>query len=125
MKQRMTLTTLALLLPLASLAACGESDKPATTPTTSSASPTPSVDSSSKDAAALRGDWEIPAEQYVLHLEEDGAFTQDFQGITDFRTGKYSVEGEVIKLVGDDGDTDEGKIVGETLVFTLGTATRQ
>ena len=44
-------------------------------------------------AAALVGDWEIPAEDYVLHLIEDGTFVQDYMGITDFRTGKYSVDG--------------------------------
>ena len=60
----------------------------------------------------------------MLHLKEDGTFTEDFQGVVDFRTGTYSVDGETLSLEGGDGNTDDAKIAGEKLVFTLGTATR-
>jgi hypothetical protein len=124
----MTLAT--VVMTLAALSACGsdggsagEVTSPTTTPT-ATISEAPPVDSEDPAAAALRGDWEIPDEQYVLHLIEDGTFVQDYMGVTDFRTGKYSVEGDTIILTGDDGDDDKGKIVGDTLEFTLGTATR-
>ncbi|WP_194839846.1 MULTISPECIES: hypothetical protein [Aeromicrobium] len=134
------MATAAIGLALTALAGCGSdsegtSDGPSgggevtspaatSTPTPAITTEAPSVDPEADGAAALRGDWEIPSEDYVLHLIEDGTFVQDYQGIKDFRTGKWSVEGDTISLVGDDGDTDKGTIKGETLVFTLGTATR-
>lgn len=131
MKPRVTVATAAIVVAMTALSACGSDDAPApvTSPETSATTPpitsqAPSVDPTTEGAIALRGDWEIPAEDYVLHLIEDGTFIQDYQGVKDFRTGKYSVKGDTISLVGDDGDTDEGKIVDDTLVFTLGTATR-
>jgi hypothetical protein len=132
MKRRMTMATATTAMALAILAGCGSDGSaesegkiapPPTSPSTS-LSEAPSVDPNAPGAVALRGDWKIEAEDYVLHLIEDGTFVEDFQGVTDFRTGKYTVEGDTIALVGDDGNTDEGKIVGETLEFTLGTATR-
>jgi hypothetical protein len=129
MYRRMTLVT--AVVSLAVLAGCGSDASDGTGDVTSpktTAAPTlseaPSVDPDDPAAVALWGDWEIPSEDYVLHLIEDGTFVQDYMGVTDFRTGKFSVEGDTITLVGDDGDNDEGKIVGETLEFTLGTATR-
>ncbi|MFC5678098.1 hypothetical protein [Aeromicrobium endophyticum] len=116
---------------LALAAGCGSdsSDGPSTDATASptpsaTISEAPSVDPQDPAAVELRGDWEIPSEQYTLHLVEDGTFVEDFQGVVDFRTGKYKVDGDTISLVGDDGNTDKGKIVGDTLEFTLGTANR-
>lgn len=131
MKRRMTMATAGIGIALTALAGCGSdaASDDVTSPTTSTPTPAitseaPSVDPTTDGAVAVRGDWEIPDEDYVLHLIEDGTFVQDYMGIEDFRTGKYSVEGDTISLVGDDGDTDEGTIKGDTLVFTLGTATR-
>ncbi len=129
MHRRVTLATAVLAIVVT--AGCGSdgSDGPGeVTGPTSSPTPTiseaPSVDPEDPAASALRGDWEIPSEDYVLHLIEDGTFIEDYQGVLDFRTGKYSVDGDTISLVGDDGNTDEGKIVDDTLVLGLGTATR-
>ena len=129
MYRRMTLVT--AVVSLAVLSGCGSDGSDGggdvTAPTTTPAptlSEAPSVDPDDPAAVALWGDWEIPAEDYVLHLVEDGTFVQDYMGVTDFRTGKFSVEGDTITLTGDDGDDDEGKIVGDTLEFTLGTANR-
>jgi hypothetical protein len=131
MKRRMTLATATSAAILVLLAGCGSdssgdaSTAPSSSPTpTATISEAPSVDPQDPSAVALRGDWEIPAEQYVLHLVEDGTFIEDFQGVLDFRTGKYSVDGDTVSLVGDDGNTDKGTIVGDTLKFKLGTATR-
>jgi hypothetical protein len=134
MKLRMTLATALTTAVLATLAACGSdtsgtsgdrSTSSTDTPTpTATISEAPSVDPQDPAAVALRGDWEIPSEQYVLHLIEDGTFVEDYQGVIDFRTGKYKVDGDTLSLVGDDGNTDKGKIVDDTLDFTLGTATR-
>lgn len=127
MHLRVTLATAALAV--VTLAGCGSDGSagegakpsPSASPTTSQA---PSVDPQDPAAAALLGDWEIPAEEYVLHLIEDGTFVEDYMGVEDFLTGKFSVEGDTISLVGDDGNTSEGKIVGETLELPLGAATR-
>ena len=131
MKLRMTMATVLTGAVLALAAGCGSdsSDGPSTDATASptpsaSISEAPSVDPQDPAAVELRGDWEIPSEQYTLHLVEDGTFVEDFEGVTDFRTGKYKVDGDTISLVGDDGNTDKGKIVGDTLEFTLGTANR-
>jgi len=132
MHRRVTLATAIAGAVLTMLAGCGTSESdgssgeipPPSASPTPSISEAPSVDPNDPAAVALRGDWEIKAENYVLHLVEDGTFIEDFQGVVDFRTGKYSVDGDTISLVGDDGNTDDGKIVGDTLEFTLGTATR-
>ena len=135
MKRRMTIATALTGVILVALTACGSdagSDTSGSPDTSATATPeptgtiseAPSVDPQDPSAVALRGDWEIPSEQYVLHLVEDGTFTEDFQGVIDFRTGKYEVDGDTVSLVGDDGNTDKGKIVGDTLEFTLGTANR-
>lgn len=132
MKLRMTMATALTAAALTVLTACGSdsSDDAAADPTasptpTATISEAPSVDPQDPAAVALRGDWEIPSEQYVLHLVEDGTFIEDFQGVIDFRTGKYEVDGDTVSLVGDDGNTDKGTVVDDdTLRFNLGTATR-
>lgn len=131
MNLRVTVATSASVLLLAATAACGGSDAPDAGPTASQ-TPTaqepstqaPSVDPNTEGAIAVRGDWEIPSEEYVLHLIEDGTFLEDFQGIRDFRSGKYEVEGDTLRLIGDDGNTDEGTIAGDAIELTLGKATR-
>lgn len=131
MKLRVTVATAAILAAMTALSACGSDDAPApvTSPETSATTPpitsqAPSVDPNTEGAIALRGDWEIPAEDYVLHLIEDGTFIEDFNGVKDFLTGKYTVKGDTLTLVGDDGNTLEGKVVGDKLELPLGTATR-
>lgn len=138
MNPRMKVATLGTLAILATLlGACG-SDEPATTADPSQTStaaspsepgPTPSVDSSSSGAIAIRGDWEAPEAEWIVHFEEDGTFSEEFQGFSDFRVGKYEVEGDIVRLIGDDGNTDEGQISGSgddtQLEFQLGTLTRQ
>jgi hypothetical protein len=128
MHRRVTLAT--SVLAIAVLAGCGsdgddaaEVTSPTTTPT-ATLSEAPPVDADDPAAVTLWGDWEIPAEDYVLHLVEDGTFLEDYMGVKDFRTGKFTVEGDTLTLVGDDGNNNDAKIVGETLEFTLGTATR-
>lgn len=131
MNRRMTMVTAIAGLALAGLSACTSSDDPdATAPTTTATStattngPTPSVDPSTKGAIKLRGDWQDTKAKWVVHFHEDGTFVEDFQGQVDFRVGKYSVDGTVVSLIGDDGNTDKGSIEGETLKFKLGTLTR-
>ena len=128
MKLRMTMATVLTGAVMALAAGCGSdaSDGPSTESSapTAAASEAPTAGTQDGSAAALVGDWEIPTEQYTLHLADDGTFVEDFQGVVDFRTGTYEVDGDTVSLVGADGNTDKGKIVGETLEFTLGTATR-
>jgi hypothetical protein len=127
-------TRVATLAATGLLAACstGTGDAapdPATASAPSSPGPTPSVDSSSSGAVAIRGDWEAPEADWIVHFHEDGTFVEDYQGVVDFRVGKYEVEGDVVRLIGDDGNTDEGTVSGSgddtRLTFTLGTLSRQ
>jgi hypothetical protein len=115
----MSIATTAIACVLATLAGCGtyngSSDDPTASETTSSSSPSPVATNATPEAAAdLVGDWEDPKEKWVVH----------FQGVKDFRVGEYTVDGDAVKLEGDDGNTDEGTVEGDTLVFELGTLER-
>ena len=124
MKLRMTMVTAIAGLALVGLGACGTSDSggtPSTDAPTSSA--TPSAEPT--DAAAITGDWEDPKADWVVHFNDDGTFVEDFQGVTEFRTGTYTVDETTVSLIGGDGNTDKGTIEGDTLVFKLGTLTKK
>ena len=128
MNRRMTMVTAIVGLALLVLGACGKSDsptdKPTATETTTGSAATPTSEPTSDAASELVGDWHDVDAKWVVHFHEDGTFVEDFEGVTDFRVGKYTVEGWTVSLIGDDGNTDPGKIEGETLVFKLGTLTR-
>lgn len=130
MKLRMTMATGLVAVVLTGLAGCGKSadnsPEPAPNAGTSS-SATPSADPSTPStptAQNLAGDWHDTAAKWTMHFHEDGTFVEDFQGVTDFRVGTYKLEGKTLSLIGDDGNTDEGTVTGDTLVFRLGTLTR-
>jgi hypothetical protein len=127
----MRIATVAFLL--ATLTACspfgGESDDPtpsASASASESASPSaPATNAAPEAAADLVGDWEDPDEKWTVHFRDDGTYVEDYQGVKDFRVGEYTVENGKVMLEGDDGNTDEGAIEGETLVFKLGTLERK
>ena len=77
-----------------------------------------------EEAADLVGDWEDPDAKWVVHFRADGTFVEDFEGIKDFRVGKYTLEDGTVTLTGDDGNADDGEVQGSTLVFKLGTLER-
>ena len=124
----MRIATAALLLAV--LAGCGtytgSSDDSTPSETASSSTPSPSAttDTLPEEEADLVGDWEDPKEKWTVHFRDDGTYVEDYQGVKDFRVGEYTVDGDTITLEGDDGNTDEGTIEGETLVFKLGTLER-
>lgn len=124
----MRIATAAFLL--VALTACspfgGESDDPTPSASASeSSSPSaPATNAAPEAAADLVGDWEDPDEKWIVHFRDDGTFVEDYQGVKDFRVGEYTVENGKVMLGGDDGNTDEGEIEGETLVFKLGTLER-
>ena len=138
MKLRMTMATGLAALLLAALGGCGKSgdNSPEPSPnagTTSSATPTATSTTSTatapgastpSTAADLVGDWHDKAAQWTMHFHKDGTFIEDFQGLKDFRVGRYTFDGRTISLIGDDGNTDEGTVQGDTLVFKLGTLTK-
>lgn len=135
MKRRMTMATAAASVALMVLSGCTDdaADPEEITPeeaaaaTTASAgepSPVPSVDSSSKGAIAVRGEWANDDAQWVVQFHEDGTFTEDLGEVIGFRTGSYEVEGDVVKLHGTDGKTVEGTVKGEKLVFKRATLER-
>src|SRR5690242_2943884 len=117
MNRRMTMVTAIVGLALLGLGACGSSDTPAEQP---SASPSATTDSPSTPtsaptddaAAALVGDWHDVKAKWVVHFHQDGTFVEDFEGVTDFRVGTYTVDGTKVSLVGDDGNTDAGTVEG-------------
>jgi hypothetical protein len=124
----MRIATAAFLLT--ALTACGplggEDDDPSqsASPSESSSPSAPATNAAPEAAADLVGDWEDPDEKWTVHFRDDGTYVEDYQGVKDFRVGEYSVEGGTVKLEGDDGNTDEGTVEGETLVFKLGTLER-
>jgi hypothetical protein len=125
----MTMVTAIVGLALLGLGACGTSDEPndqptATETTTSGSPATPTSEPTTDAASGLVGDWHDVDAKWVVHFHDDGTFVEDFEGVTDFRVGKYAVDGSTVSLIGDDGNTDPGTIEGETLVFKLGTLTR-
>ena len=126
MNRRMTMVTAIVALALIGLGGCGKSDDPkdppASSKTTTTAAPTPSEPADA--ASELVGDWHDVDAKWVVHFHEDGTYVEDFEGVTDFRVGTYTVDGSTVSLVGDDGNTDKGTVEDETLVFKLGTLTR-
>ena len=123
----MRIATAAFLL--AALAGCGtytgSSDDATPSETATSSTPSPSATNAlPEEAADLVGDWEDPKEKWTVHFRDDGTYVEDYQGVKDFRVGEYTVDGNTITLEGDDGNTDEGTVEGETLVFKLGTLER-
>lgn len=128
MKLRMTMATGLVAVSLAALGGCGKSadNTPEPSPnsgTNSSTTPAPAT-STTAAAAGLVGDWHDKAAQWTVHFHDDGTFVEDFQGLTDFRVGRYRVNGDTISLIGDDGNTDQGTVQGDSLVFNLGTLTK-
>ena len=114
---------------LAALAACGpfggESEDPTPSAPASSSTPSPSPTNAVPEVDTdLVGDWEDPDEKWTVHFREDGTYVEDYQGVKDFRVGEYTIDGDTVKLEGDDGNTDEGTVEGETLMFKLGTLER-
>ena len=125
----MRIATTAIACVLATLTGCGtysgSSDDATPSETASSSTPSPVATNAVPEAAAdLVGDWEDPAEKWIVHFRDDGTYVEEYQGVKDFRVGEYSVDGDTVKLEGDDGNTDEGTVEGETLVFNLGTLER-
>ncbi len=125
----MSIATTAMACVLATLAGCGtyngSTGDPTASATTDSSTPSPVATNATPEAAAdLVGDWEDPKEKWVVHFRDDGTYVEDYQGVKDFRVGEYTVDGDTVRLEGDDGNTDEGTVEGETLVFELGTLER-
>ncbi|MCR4514836.1 lipocalin family protein [Aeromicrobium sp. 50.2.37] len=129
----MSLATGVAALALSTLAACGSDDGPGTpegsSPSSSasaSASPTSAAPTEDPaDAADLAGTWRDDEVDWTVTFKADGTFSEDFQGVPEFRTGDYEVTDGVVTLMGGDGNDDEGTIKDGTLVFKLGTLVRQ
>ena len=130
-KPRMRIATTAIACVLATLAGCGtyngstDEDQKASA-SASSSTPSPVATNAVPEVGTdLVGDWEDTGEKWTVHFRDDGTYVEDYQGVKDFRVGKYTIEGDTVKLEGDDGNTDEGTVEGETLVFKLGTLQRK
>jgi hypothetical protein len=77
------------------------------------------------EAADLVGDWEDTGAKWTVHFRDDDTYVEDYEGVKNFRVGKYSITDGTVSLEGDDGNTDQGSVEGETLVFKLGTLERK
>ncbi|KQY59678.1 hypothetical protein ASD11_09040 [Aeromicrobium sp. Root495] len=119
-------------LALGVLAGCGTDEKPSPPLTEPTSAATPS-DSPSESAAPeqgspataddLVGDWTDAEAEWTVHFKDGGQFTMDYEGVTDFMSGTYTLEDGKVTLEGGDG-VDEGTVEGNTLVFKLGTLER-
>jgi len=119
------LAALTLVLLLALTAGCGRwsghvpgSEQPTGPTATDALSGTPTT------SADLHGDWSDPAAEWTVHFHEDGTYSSDYQGVKDFLSGTYKLTDGQVQLISGEGDTDLGKVQGDTLVFKLGTLTR-
>lgn len=136
MNARMTMTTGLVAVMVVALAACGTDEEPggnAATPSpnasesTSESAPAPAPSDSAGTPEAttdLVGEWQDPKADWTVRFNSDGSFTEDFEGVTDFRVGTYSLKDGVVSLEGDDGNTDRGTVDGTTLTFRLGSLQR-
>ena len=134
MNRRMSLATGASVLLLGVLGACGTDDgpgtpdDPASSTSTAPSEPAPSSSAPAEDpqaAADLVGTWRDDEEDWTVRFAADGTFSEDYQGVPEFRTGDYTVADGVVTLQGGDGNDDEGRVEDGTLVFRLGTLVRQ
>ncbi|MCW2747986.1 MAG: hypothetical protein JWP10_1128 [Nocardioidaceae bacterium] len=129
--KKLVIAAFGVLLSALVLSGCNNdsqsvSDDPTTEVTTAPTTPASSEPTAGEiTAETIVGDWEAPDVEWVMHFKSDGTFVEDFEGVTDFRTGNFKVDGSTVTLEGGDGENDSGKIEGETLIFTLGTLKRQ
>lgn len=86
---------------------------------------TPEPSPGPTSAAELVGTWSDPAAQWTVRFNADGTFGSDYQGVTDFRSGKYEVHDSRLDLIGGDGEVDSGRIKSDSIEFRLGTLKRQ
>jgi hypothetical protein len=127
----MRIATAAMACVLATLTSCGTysgstNDSRTPSATASSSTPTPPpTNAVPATADDLVGDWEDTGEKWTVHFRDDGTYVEDYQGLKDFRVGKYSITDGTVSLEGDDGNTDEGTVEGESLKFKLGTLQRK
>ena len=129
MKMRMAIATFTLVVGAFALSACANKGGTVTTPTnTVSTTTVPTVTTTPSvpvTAADLVGDWQDVKAEWTVHFKADGTYAEDFQGMTDFRVGKYAISEGVVSLIGDDGNTDKGAVEGQAMAFELGTLTRK
>lgn len=121
MSSRLFVAALAAVL-LSGVAGCSK-EEPSTAPESSSTTPSPTVPSDDP-RSALVGSWRADDADWTVHLAADGTFTEDFEGNVDFRRGTFRVEDGIVFLVGDDGNTTEGELSGDTINFKLGMLER-
>ena len=121
MSSRLFVAALAAVL-LSGVAGCSK-EEPSTAPESSSTTPSPTVPSDDP-RSALVGSWRADDADWTVHLAADGTFTEDFEGNVDFRRGTFRVEDGIVFLVGDDGNTPEGELSGDTINFKLGMLER-
>lgn len=108
----------------------GDSDSAGSgTETTSPVEPTeapPASTTPPADAAAAQvGTWRDDTADWTVRFAADGTFVEDYQGVTDFRSGTWQIAGDTLTLVGGDGNSSEGTRTPAGWQFRLGTLTQR
>jgi len=123
MSKRLMATAAAIAL-LSGLAGCAQDEPETASTAVTEASTAPTTAASADPGTALVGTWRADAADWTVHFNEDGTFTEDFEGNVDFRRGTYRVEDDTVHLEGDDGESSEGELSGDTINFRLGMLER-
>lgn len=118
---RLTAVTVIAVTTVA-LGGCSQEAEPAPAPATQTTS-SPAIPSSDPRAAIV-GTWRAEDADWTVHFNDDGTFSEDFEGNVDFRTGTFRVEDDMVYLDGGDGETNEGELSGDTINFKLGLLER-
>ena len=84
----------------------------------------PAVPQGPKTVADFVGTWSDPKANWTVRFAANGTFSSDYQGVRDFRSGRFEVHNNRLDLIGGDGDVDSGRINGNVVEFRLGTLAR-
>lgn len=133
MRKLVANTTFGLCLAAILLTGCARAEtgtSPSSATSTSSPAPSPSGTTASPATTApasqgIVGYWLATEADWAVQFKADGTFVEDFQGISDFRVGTYTVDGKTVTLIGGDGNKDVGTLTEDTIVFNLGTLKRK
>lgn len=124
MSKRLLVAAIAAVL-LAGAAGCSTDEATPAATLSTATTEVPTTLPTDDPRSAIVGTWRADAADWTVYFNEDGTFTEDFEGNVDFRSGEYRVEDDVVYLDGGDGETTEGELSGDTINFKLGMLERR
>lgn len=103
-----------------------ESDATQPTETASPGDDGASTGTEDPDVASLAGTWATDDNFWVLRLTAAGTFVEDYDGVEEYRSGDFTLDGRDFTLVGGDGNETSGVLRGKNrLVFDDQVLVRQ